>query len=194
MYRIFFKRDYFLSRMTPVCGNSTVDIPGITCIFHKLQCFFFFWPSIDTEINTDFLMFMQRILLAFLAFLSLSLPGKIGAEELQLKNGDRISGKIWRITGETILIETPYLSLSLPRIYVQKIILSTESPPVRIVPVRGTPFSGKLINATSDGLEILRIQDTGDPVRVNLPHDEIQEVIFFEDGYEFSGTEEPLDS
>lgn len=122
-------------------------------------------------------------------FLLISLfPSLLSGEVLQLKNGDRISGKIWRITRETILIETPYLTLSLPRVQVQKIQFQRARTPVRVIADSGASIEGWLLEAREDGLLLQLPSDSEEPVQMGMKYGQIREVIFFEEGYEFRGT------
>lgn len=79
------------------------------------------------------------------------------SEEIHLKNGDRLSGHIWRIGPSSVLIETAYSTLWVEHVYLEKITVHGTESRARVRPRTGTPFESFLAGATSTEL-IFRLE------------------------------------
>lgn len=104
--------------------------------------------------------YSRRITILFLIFM---ITGNLFGHVVELKNGDRISGRIWRVSAQTVMVRTPYATLILPWEMIQKLNFDgPEGLEGKLYPGSGEPIPGRFLRLNSDGVTIQK--NDGDTV------------------------------
>lgn len=114
---------------------------------------------------------MKLILIGILFFTSV-----IYSESIKLKNGDIISGKLWRITPGFVLVESPYGIFKIPQKYVTAIEFGAQPARAFVKLQNGKEVYGKLLQFGMDAIHLEQ-----DNKKLKLPWEEIREINFIQD-------------
>ena len=98
------------------------------------------------------------IFIATVLTLSLFAGRPLPAQDvLKLKNGDRLSGRIWRIKKSYILIQTPYGAYKIQRKFIGIISLKGKrsNDRTRLILNNGDEYLGRLVEGDDKGITLL---------------------------------------